>query len=84
MVYDVQPTAPVRSYLLSEVIIEDVKREKRPTLAEIASSTGDGSVYHIGYSDIIKRFTCDCPDWQYRRLATGENCKHIKAYIARI
>ena len=28
------------------------------------------------------RWTCTCPDFRYRRLASGEDCKHIKAQKA--
>jgi len=34
--------------------------------------------YELLYSRIMKRWLCSCPDYQLRRQAKGEDCKHIR------
>lgn len=46
-------------------------------IAEVPSSSDPTTKYHI-YVGEGGRFECDCPDYQYRRKALGQDCKHIK------
>jgi hypothetical protein len=33
--------------------------------------------YHVFWSEIIGRWTCECLDWRYRKVCSGVDCKHI-------
>lgn len=35
-----------------------------------------GSEYRVVHD--TRGWTCECPDWRYRRRKTGEDCKHIR------
>jgi len=37
--------------------------------------------WHVAYSKMLKRWICNCPDFRYRRMDKGENCKHINEVI---
>ena len=37
--------------------------------------------YKVFFSLVIQRYVCSCPDFQYRKLQTGGNCKHIIAMM---
>ena len=40
-----------------------------------------GVFYPVEYSMMLRRWVCTCADFRYRRLLTGQNCKHIEAVI---
>jgi hypothetical protein len=69
----------LRTYLLSE-ILEDKSNELREIEVKfvIRSFTNKETKYEVSYSHLIKRYVCSCPDFCYRRWASGEDCKHIK------
>lgn len=37
--------------------------------------------YLLDWSEIMKRWICNCPDFQYRRFVCNDDCKHIKALL---
>jgi len=37
--------------------------------------------YLIYWSEIMKRWVCNCPDFQYRRFISKNDCKHIKTLL---
>jgi hypothetical protein len=53
----------------------------RGGIAHISSSREKSVKYHVHYSPMLKRWLCDCPDFRYRRMDSGENCKHITEYL---
>lgn len=35
-------------------------------------------VYMIWWARSLKRWICTCPDFEYREVSRGKDCKHIK------
>lgn len=56
----------------------------RGGIAHISSSSKKSVEYQVRYSTILKRWVCDCPDFRYRRMDSGEDCKHITEYLTRL
>ena len=50
-------------------------------IAHISSSRKKSVEYQVRYSQILKRWVCDCPDFRYRRMDSEHNCKHITEYL---
>lgn len=55
--------------------------EVRNGIAQIPSSRKRTVKYNVHYSPMLKRWLCDCPDFRYRQMDSGEDCKHIKEYL---
>lgn len=72
----------VRCFILSDRICDD----PNPRGAEIRvpSSSFRGTFYTIKFSPLLHRLVCSCPDFQYRRIRNGENCKHIQNYLREV
>jgi len=69
----------VRSYILSDIIAATPRTKD---IEIVIRSTTDRNVkYTIRYSHLLHRLTCTCPDWIYRRMNSGEDCKHIRGYL---
>jgi hypothetical protein len=39
------------------------------------------SIHLIFWSKGMMRWICDCKDFEYRRVQSGDNCKHIKMLL---
>jgi len=35
--------------------------------------------HHCHYSAMMQRWLCDCEDFAFRRMKSGDDCKHITA-----
>lgn len=46
-------------------------------VVKVMGSNGDKS-YDVQYHKDIKRYTCTCDDFKYKKAITGGDCKHIK------
>ena len=42
-------------------------------------STPTSKIYLVSWLKGMNRWGCTCPDFQHRRAANGQDCKHIKA-----
>ena len=47
----------------------------------VESNRTRGVFYPVEFSRMLDRWVCTCADFRYRRLPTGQNCKHIEAVI---
>jgi hypothetical protein len=74
----------VKCYLLSTVLKDKIPENKEGVLYRVASKSDKTREYIIRWSDLLGRYTCDCPDWVYRRMYVGTDCKHIKEYLETI
>lgn len=43
----------------------------------IKSANKKVALYYVQWSDILKRYTCTCPNWRYRCMGNNTDCKHI-------
>lgn len=52
-----------------------------PAIALVPGSKG--ATYQIAWDQRLCRWTCSCPDWQYRQGKPWDTyqCKHIKAHL---
>lgn len=44
----------------------------------VPSSRRRVAPYSVRYSGSFGRWICNCPDWWYRHIHDGTDCKHIK------
>lgn len=43
----------------------------------VTGSSNKPAKYFVEWSPILKRYTCTCPDWRYRKMGDNKDCKHI-------
>ena len=47
----------------------------------IKANTKKAVRYYVQWSEILKRYTCTCPNWRYRRMGENQDCKHIHCIV---
>lgn len=48
---------------------------------DIKSESIDGKYYTVIHGEMNKKDSCTCPDFKYRHLEQGTQCKHLTSVI---
>ncbi len=68
----------MRVMMLSDMLEGEYDHQALPI--QIRSMSDADIRYQISYNHLLGRVVCTCPDFQYRRINTGEDCKHLREW----